>query len=83
MMEIKIAPAVMRHFELNESFNDNMTCFTKKIVSMVADMQDKAIVQAAISFAQREGFSDLYLLDEEFVRTALLNEAERRKEGAE
>ena len=83
VMEIKIVPKVIRHFELNESFNDDMTCFTKKIISTVADMQDKAIVQAVVSYAQREGFTDLYLLDEEFVKTALINEAKRRKEGAE
>ena len=46
-------------------------------------MQDKAIFQSAVSYAQREGFTDLYLLDEEFVKTALINEAKRRKEGAE
>ena len=82
-MEIKISSAVMRHFELKEPFNDDMTCFKKNIISMVADMQDKAIVQAAVSYAQREGFTDLYLIDEEFVKTALINEAKRRKEGAE
>jgi hypothetical protein len=51
----------------------------RKIAIQVAKTYDKAIVDAVIDYAKNEGITDLYLLDDEFVTTALLREAERRK----
>lgn len=49
-----------------------------KILAQVMDICDKVIYDAVVDFAKEAGISDLYLLDREFVRTALINEAERR-----
>ena len=54
-----------------------------KIQAQVIDFHDKAIYDAILDFAKREGVTDIYLLDKEFVKTALINEAKRRKGGAE
>ena len=81
-MEIKkveYAPEVMRHFEFENPFNDEGTCYINRIMVEVANLLDQALVQAVLSYAQREGLTDLYLIDAEFVKTALLNEANRRK----
>lgn len=43
----------------------------RKIVANVLATSDEVIVQACITSAQNAGFTDLYLLDEEFVMTAL------------
>jgi hypothetical protein len=51
----------------------------RKIAIRVAKTYDKAIVDAVIDYAKNEGITDLYLLDDEFVTTALSREAERRK----
>lgn len=57
--------------------------FISKIQAQVIDFHDKAIYDAILDFAKREGVTDIYLLDKEFVKTALINEAKRRKGGAE
>lgn len=55
----------------------------ERVTKIVAAKFDDAVVQTVIEVAKREGITDLYLIDEEFVKTALLREVERRKEGAE
>ena len=44
------------------------------------DMTDEVVLEAIIEFAKSEGITDLYLLDKEFVKTALEREIARRKE---
>lgn len=43
----------------------------RKIMADVQDTSDEIIVQSCITSAQNAGFTDLYLLDKEFVMTAL------------
>lgn len=54
---------------------------TFNVAVQIANLHDKAIYNAIVDYAMREGITDVYLLDEEFVRTALINEANRRKGG--
>lgn len=68
-------------FEDIDKWNNEHTKYTEKIAAQVADMTDKTIINSIIDFAKREGITDLYLLDSEFVKTALINEAKRRKGG--
>ena len=75
----------LRHVELldNSKFNDSGTSYTEKIAIHFANFRDKHLLQSIIAFALREGITDLYLLDEEFVKTALLREAKIRKDNRE
>ena len=49
------------------------------IYARVMDTTDRVIVDACIEYAKAAGISDLYLLDREFVKAALLEKAERMK----
>ena len=54
-----------------------------RLMAAVADEKDKLLIDAIMDYAQRNGVTDLILLDEEFVRSAIIHEAERRKRNAE
>ena len=62
-------------------FSADLPKIELKILAQVMDICDKVIYDAVVDFAKEAGISDLYLLDREFVRTALINEAERRAKG--
>ena len=64
---------------LDNKINFERSEFTVRVAAKIADMTDNAIINSIISFAEQEGITDLYLLDEEFVKIALLKEIERRK----
>lgn len=49
-----------------------------KIKAKVINMADEAIYSAIIEEAKESGVTDLFLIDKEFVLTALTNEMERR-----
>lgn len=63
----------------NIDFEDCSLTFN--VVAQVANLHYEAICKAIVDYAVREGITDVYLLDEEFVKTALINEAKRRKVG--
>ena len=73
----------MKHYELNEKFDLSMSKYIEKAIVQIIDMRDKAILDCIVEFAKEQGITDLYLLDAEFVKTALEREIERRREGAE
>ena len=58
-------------------FSADLAKIELKILAQVMDICDKVIYDAVVDFAKEAGISDLYLLDREFVRTALINEAEK------
>jgi hypothetical protein len=61
---------------------ENPICqITRKIHAEVLDMTDKTIVEAIISTARGHGITDLYLIDKEFIMTAIKNEMARRQGG--
>jgi hypothetical protein len=77
---------IMKHYELcsvDEKLSFTDCTYTERIWIKVVDNVDKAILETIIEFAKSEGITDLYLLDKEFVKTALEREFARRKEGAD
>lgn len=72
----------MKHIELENIYEVVDDCkIRKNIVAQIVDMTDKVILEAVIEFAKSEGITDLYLLDKEFVKTALEREIAKRKGG--
>lgn len=63
------------HFELPDKFKLNLgedcASAVNKMLAQVADATDKLIVDAIIKYATENGFSDAYIIDEEFVKSAL------------
>lgn len=54
----------------------------KAVASVMKDVEkadDKVIYEAMIEFAKKENFTDIYLIDEEFLRSAITHEIERRR----
>ena len=57
---------------------ENVLRYEEKFAVKVLDMRDRVLVNTVMDFAVREGITDLFLIDEEFVRSALLREFELR-----
>lgn len=57
---------------------ENVQRYMEAFAVKVIDMQDRALINAVMDFAVREGITDLFLIDEKFVRSALLREIELR-----
>ena len=73
----------LKHFELTQcsiEFTDDMNIATlsRKIHASVMDQVDDTILKTIINCAKEEGVDDLYLLDKEFVMSAIKHELERR-----
>lgn len=49
-----------------------------KVMKGVLQEQEKALYKAMIQFAEKEGFTDMFLIDEDFLRSAIENEIKRR-----
>ena len=64
-------------------FYETVWSFTSKLGAYVTDVTDRAIIDAIIKYATEQGFSDLYLIDEEFIKSAIIHEIQRRKEDTE
>lgn len=72
----------MKHIELENIYEVVDDCkIRKNIVAQIVDMTDKVILETIIEFAKSKGITDLYLLDKEFIKTALEREIARRKGG--
>lgn len=50
-----------------------------KILAKVVEKTDEALIQAILRFARDEFVTDLYLIDREFIMSAIKNEMARRK----
>lgn len=81
--KVKIPP--LQHFELPppelKGFNpmEMQNTIEIQINAVVADLQDQALIKAIIKYSIEQGFDDLYVIDEEFVKSAIINEIKRRK----
>ena len=58
---------------------DTGSYIQKKIMAQVTDATDKAICDAIIRYADEHCATDLFLIDEEFIKSAIENEVRRRK----
>ena len=61
------------------NFDETVWSFTSKLGAYVTDVTDRAIIDTIIKHATEQGFSDLYLIDEEFIKSAIVHEIQRRK----
>jgi siroheme synthase (precorrin-2 oxidase/ferrochelatase) len=69
----------MRKFHISDMQIDlDTNSITNRIAVKVSEEIDEAIVKAIIQCAKEEGINDLYLLDKEFVMSAINHELERR-----
>lgn len=59
---------------------DTGSYIQKKIMAQVIDTTDKAICDAIMRYADEHCATDLFLIDEKFVKSAIENEICRRKE---
>ena len=48
--------------------------FTGKMIAQINDITDETICNAIINYAKSEGYTDLYLIDENFVKRAIERE---------
>ena len=64
--------------EVTNDVGDTTYSITQKISAQVIDMAEKVIVDAIINTAREAGINDLYLIDKEFIITAIKNEMNRR-----
>lgn len=75
----------IRHFavqpwEIELTSGDNPVYrSTAKMYASVVNCVDNLIYDAVIEWAKGNGITDLYFIDKEFVKTALMNEIKRRK----
>lgn len=51
-----------------------------KVMKGVMEEGEKVLYEAILDFAKRERFTDIYLIDEDFLRSAIENEIKRRKD---
>lgn len=63
--------------------HDSVATLHKKIMAQIVDTTDRAICEAIREYAYKQGVTDIYLIDEEFIKSAIMHEVERRKEGTE
>lgn len=73
---VKLANPKLEHHEnlLNGMPNYNIKY---NIMAQVNNIADKTIYDAIIKYATEQGITDLFLIDEEFVKSALINELSR------
>ena len=79
----------LKHIQLNipkielDLLGENPSArFQTALMAKVADHQDKVLCDAIIKYATDQGYTDLYLIDEEFIRSAIIHEIERRTRNA-
>ena len=73
-MEAKKFPYTLEKFNMNDpeiKFVDGSLKIEEKVVARCVEMADEAIVNAVIDCARESGITQLYLLDKDFVITAL------------
>jgi hypothetical protein len=52
--------------------------FTRELMAKVVDHKDKVLCDAIIEYAAERGYTDIFLIDEEFIRSAIIHEIQRR-----
>lgn len=76
----------VKHYSLQEpKINLNLegesylTSTTRSLMAQVVNHEDEVLCEAIIRYAVERGYTDLFLVDEEFVKAAIENEARRRR----
>ena len=76
--ETKIRKDVCKTLDDGDLFNYQASYIEKAMARVVA-LEDKIICQAIIDAAEEEGFTTVFLIDKEFIISAIKHEIERRK----
>lgn len=77
---VKIKHFQLRMPEIKTAFGEElyMATFQRALIAQVVKHQDKVLCDAIIKYATENGYTDLFLIDEEFIRSAIVHEIERR-----
>lgn len=77
----KVKHCVLWEPEIKTDFSesDYVVSAERAIMAQVVSHEDKALCEAIIRYAIEQGYTDLFLIDEEFVKTAIKNEVRRRR----
>lgn len=59
---------------------DGGLTITEKICAKIVDAHENAIIEAIFEAAKRDGITELFLIDRQFLLDAIKNEFERRKQ---
>lgn len=65
--------------ELIKGLDDGIMSISQRLLAQVVDMTDEVIVQAIIDYAREAGVTDLFLIDKEFIMSAIKREIQYRK----
>lgn len=65
--------------EINFNLMEHQNTIHFQINAMVADLTDQAVIHAIIKYATAQGLDGICLIDEEFVKSAIIHEIERRE----
>ena len=78
---IKYVKLANPKLEQHENLSNGMPNYNIKynIMAQVNNLTDKAMCDAIIKYATEQGITDLLLIDEKFVKSALINEAKLRE----
>ncbi len=71
--------------EINYIFDKDVfkANFSSELMAKVVDYENKVLCDAIIKYAYEQGYTDLCLIDEKFVKSALAREIQRRKGATE
>lgn len=78
--EIKIKKDVCKTLDGGDLFNYQAS-YIEKATAQVVELEDKIICQAIIDAAAEEGYTTVFLIDKEFIISAIKHEIERRKDN--
>ena len=81
--KLKRIPLRIPKVEFNLLGENPSARFQMDLMAKVADHEDNVICDAIIKYATEQGYTDLYLIDEKFIKSAIIHEIERRKSDAE
>lgn len=77
---IKLGNGKVEHTETLPNGTPNYTyTLTHNLCAKVVDMQNEVLCEEIVSFAKKQGITDLFLIDEDFVKSALMHEKARRE----
>ena len=75
IQHIKFSPDI----KITKEFDGFDVTLHQKMYAEVIKATDKLIYQAIINYCREQGFNDLFIIDEEFVKSAIKNEIVREK----
>ena len=76
---VKLPQLLLRHFQIKEPEIDfDASKITRRLMAEVTDTTDAVIVEAIRKEAERQGFTDLYLIDCKLVKNVITGATPRR-----